>query len=779
MRWIKRIIQIIILAAVVLSLICLGIPMGIVIAYWNDLPSLAPLEYETQEWHYPTKVYSDIARISRETSMKGLLKRLERLDYQQVNEDSLTEGQYYLKNPANSADNEMKVYLRELNYPRMMRRPQPVDVAIISGKVAEIRIDDETILDEFILEPEVIAEFYGSEGTDRELVTLDEIPQDLINAFVAIEDKRFYTHSGFDPYRIFGSFYRNFRNRGRPPQGASTITQQLARDLFLTKRQRWSRKIKEALLSIRIERKYTKGEILERYLNRVNLGRRGSREIYGVREAARYFFGKELQELNIQECATLAAIPKDQMGYSPVRRPERSRSRRQIVLSQMLKYEFINQTQYDEAAASKMETATVTEQNSHKRMGYFVEYIRSQAERTQDPSEIHWQGLEIYTTMDISMQLAANRAVQGKLQEVESLMLSQYQPYEENKAKWATGKRDDGVRNPTEYIQAALVAIEPSTGYLKAMVGGRDWYVTPFNRAYQAKRQPGSAFKPFVFCAAFANGLATPATTVIDEFWELEDPSQPGGFWRPDNFRNIFYGKVTIRRMLTKSINVATARFLYEMVGPEKAATLGRIMGIKSPLAPYPSLALGASDVSLLELTSAYGVFANQGMRVEPVCIKYILDRDRNILEENKPFPRRVLDKSYAYLTTHLMEGVIKEGTGRNAWRYGFTRPGAGKTGTTNDETDAWFMGFVPDLAAGVWVGFDDFSKSTRSTGAIAALPIWSDFMNNAVDGPVKEFEVPDDIVFVKIDADTGLPATRGTKNPIDEVFIEGTEPKF
>ncbi|MFC1718977.1 penicillin-binding protein 1A, partial [Candidatus Poribacteria bacterium] len=775
--WLKTLAKVISLVAVVVFFIAVGIPIGMIIAYWNDLPSLGPLEYETQSWHYPTKVYSDITRFSREMSSGNLLERLERLDYEQIDNESLSEGQFYLRKPADSSTNEIKLYLRELIYPRLTLKPRLVTIDISGKKIAKIKGADGTVLSEFILEPEVVAEFYGSEGTDRELVALDEVPQDLINAFIAIEDKRFYKHPGFDLYRIFGSLYRNFRYGSR--QGASTLTQQLARDLFLSRRQLWTRKIKEALLAVKIERKYTKDEVLERYLNRANLGRYGSREVYGVKEAARYYFGKDLQDLSIQECATLAAIPKDQMKYSPIKNPEDSRKRRQIVLSQMQRYGFIDKEQYDEAKASELETATTGGQVLKGHMAYFLEYIRLQVENTHDPDKIHWEGLEVYTTMDVSMQRAASNTVEARLQELDA-RISGYPPYEDNKASWSDGERGDGILNPIEYMQAALVSIDPSTGYVKAMVGGRDWYSTQFNRAFQSLRQPGSAFKPFVCSAGFASNLVTPATIVVDEPWEIEDPSLPDGFWRPRNFRERFYGQVTVRKLLVHSYNVATARLLYDTIKPDRAAAMGRAMGIKTPLAPYPSLALGASEVTVLELTSAYGVFANQGMRAEPICVKYVLDREGSILEENTPSVQRVLDKKVAYLTTYLMEGVVEEGTGRNSRRvYGFRRPAAGKTGTTNNETDAWFIGFTPDLVTGVWVGFDDPIKSTRRTGAEGALPIWSDFMKAAADGSVKEFRAPDGILFKDIDADTGLPATQGSEKVIREAFIRGTEPEF
>ena len=773
MQLLKKIIKIVLLSAMVLCLIAVGIPIGVIIAYWNDLPSLEPLEYETRAWSYPTKVYSDVSRISAGTSLRNLLKKLERLDYEQVDGEPTGDGQFYLKEPADSRTNEMKLCLRELDYPRFILPPRLIAVQIAGGKIAKIRSIDNALearstMTEFILEPEVIAEFYGSEGTDRELVSLSQLPEHLPKAFMAIEDRRFQRHWGFDLYRIGRVFYLNVKHR-RIVQGASTITQQLARFLFLTQEKKVTRKIKEALLAIKIERKYTKDEILERYLNRVNLGHYGSREVYGVKEAARYYFGKDVWNLSLQESATLAGIPKNQVIYSPVRNPDNSLRRRQVVLRQMLRLGFITQSEYREAVESPLVTVPVEEQSSGKEAAYFLEYVRGQLGRNYESSAIHGRGLKVYTTLDMSMQLAGNDAAQNWLRVLDEYM--KFPQYEENKAKWSAGERGKGTHPPDSYMQAALVAIDPATGYVKAMLGGRDFQVNQFNRTVQSRRSPGSAFKPFIYCAAFANDLATPTSIVVDEPWEIEDPSQPDGIWRPRNFYEKFYGQVTIRKMLVHSINVATARFLYEKVGFGKVIALARTMGIKSPLDPVPSLALGASGVSLLEITSAYGVWANQGMRSEPICIKYVLDREDNILEENTLSAERVLDKNLAFQMTYLMEGVVDEGTGRNVRSLGFNRPAAGKTGTTNDETDAWFIGFVPDLVTGVWVGFDDYSKSVRRSGALAALPIWVDFMKSVVDGPVKGFPVPEGVVFKEVDADTGLPPTSNSTDVIREAF--------
>ena len=758
----KKGVQITLIVLILLFFLFLGVPIGIMVGFWNHLPSLDSLEYENQSWQFPTKVYSDISRIQTETSLNNLLKRLGKLNYEQVNNQPKEKGQFFIKNPVNSENNELRIFLRDLKYPRLSRNGHIVIVYVENGIINKITNNDGLPLEEFILEPEVIDEFYGGEGIDREIVKLEQVPEVLKKAFLAIEDKRFYKHAGIDPYRIVAALIWDIRHLSKE-QGASTITQQLARDLFLTRERVITRKIKEWLLALKIEKKYTKDEILERYLNRVNLGRVGSREIYGVEQASRYYFGKHVWELNLAESATLAGIPKWPPKYSPIRNPENARNRRQVVLNQMLELGYINKKSYEEAVNSPLITVTSGESWSRD-VAYFVEYVRTQMEQKYEPSVIYGQGLSVYTTLDMTMQLAANNSVQKQLRILDRSL--GFPDYEENRPKWFANKKEKGVRSPDSYIQSALVCIEPSTGYIKAMVGGRDFSVNQFNRAVQAQRQPGSAFKPFVVCAAFASRIATPADIIVDAPWSIRTPDNKR--WEPKNISHTYYGPVTIRKMLTRSINVATAKFMNERVGIKRTVNMAESLGIKSPLAHVPSLALGSSTVNVLEITSAYGVWANQGLRAEPICIKYVLDREDNILEENLPNVKRVLEKNVAYLMTHVLKGVIDSGTGSKIRAYGFRRPAAGKTGTTNDYTDAWFIGYVPNLVTGVWVGFDD-PESTKKTGSEAALPIWADFMKNVVDGPEKDFPVPGGIVFSDVETDYGV---------YREAFLAGTVPR-
>ncbi len=772
MNHLKKRTQIILLVIIILFFVCMGIPVGVMIGYWGKLPTLASLEYENKSWKFPSKVYSDVAHIRPKTSFANLLKRIERLNYLLVNSRELNKGEYYLINSESSENNEATIYLRDLSYPRINRSGMIVNLKIEKGKITSMEDSDGNALDHFILEPEIIDEFYGGEGIDREIVSLSEIPPVVRNAFIAIEDRRFYKHWGIDPYRIAGAIWWDITHLSRE-QGGSTITQQLARDLFLTRERLITRKVKEWLMAVKIERKYTKDEILERYLNRVNLGRVGSREIYGVEQASKYYFGKHVWELDLPESATLAGIPKWPPKYSPIKNPESSKNRRQIVIGQMLDAGYISQTQYKKAMDTPLVTVAMGDSWSMD-IAYFLEFIRTNLEKRYETSAIYGQGLNIYTTLDMSMQLTANAAVQKQLRILDKSL--KFPNYDENKAKWFANEREKGVESPESYIQSALVSIDPTVGYIKAMVGGRDFSINQYNHAFQAKRQPGSAFKPFVYCAAFESKVVTPADIILDSQWSIKAPG--GKRWEPKNISHKYSGAVTVRKALTRSLNVPAAKLLNEKVGINKVVELAHTMGIESPLARVPSIALGSSEVNVLEMTSAYGVWANQGIRVEPVCIKYVTDREDNILEENKPRPRKVLEKNVAYVTTYVMKGVIDGGTGGRIRSLGFRRPAAGKTGTTNDYTDAWFLGFVPDLVTGVWVGFDD-PTNTRKTGSEAALPVWADFMKASIDGPEKDFPIPSKgVTFRSVDAVTGLPASDSSGRVIREAFITGTGPR-
>ena len=605
--------------------------------------------------------------------------------------------------------------------------------------ISEVYSDDEVLIGEFFMER-------------RSVVPLSQVPRLLIKAFVAAEDARFFEHRGIDYWRTVGAAFRNIEAMD-VVQGGSTITQQIAKSFFLTPERSFTRKLKEAILAQRIERYLTKNEILYLYLNQIYLGEGA----YGVAAAAKTYFGKSLQNLTLAECALLAGLPPSPNNLSPLRHPKKARERQLYVLSRMVDRKQITDTQAKEAQAEEIRLRPKGPKG-YNDAPYAVEQVRLYVEEKYGKDLLFKGGLKIYTAINSRMQQAAQKAVEKGLEDFEAR---------------------EGKGKGRNQVQGALIALDPQTGYTLAMVGGRDFSASQFNRATQARRQAGSAFKPIVYAAALDKGF-TPATIIVDEpFSYVDVPGKEP--WQPQNFDREFWGPITFRKALTFSRNVATVK-IAQSIGVDYLIYYGKNLGIKSKLEPNLSLALGSANVTLLELTSAFGVFAAQGYRAEPLLITKIVDRDGNILEEIEPSAIEVISSQTAYLITNLMQSVIQEGTGQRAKALG--RPAAGKTGTTNDTRDAWFVGFIPHLlVAGAWMGYDiEKPLGSHETGAVAALPIWLEFMKEAVaEKPVENFSVPEGIVFVKVDAATGepvrpeLPPKSG--RVIFECFKDGTGP--
>ncbi len=594
---------------------------------------------------------------------------------------------------------------------------------------------------------------------DRVIVSLDEVPDRLTSAFIAIEDRQFYRHWGLNVFAIGRAVLEDVMAR-KIVRGASTITQQLARNLFLTQEQTLTRKIKEAILAIRIERHYTKDEILTMYLNQIYFGDGA----YGVGSASTKYFGKHVSELSLAEAAMLAGIPRNPSSYSPRRHFERAKQRQAIVLQSMVEMEMITAR---EAAEAKNDSIFISQAAKAEVGAYFTEYVRQILEQKYGAAALYREGLKVYTTIDLSLQELAERAVEQNLRAMEKRL--RYVPKDTTGAHLAAGA------SKTDYIQGALIALDPSTGHIRAMVGGRDFLDSQWNRATQAPRQPGSAFKIFVYTAAIDNGV-TPCDIIMDDPIIMENLDSTE--WRPGNFDGEFRGPITVRDALARSINIPAIK-MGDQVGQETVIRYARRMGIRSELRPYRSIALGTFEVSLLELTSAVGVLGTSGIRAEPIAITKIEARDGRILEENLPRRSEAISAQTAYVMTTMLQSVVDEGTGRSIRARGITRNLAGKTGTTDEFGDAWFVGFSPDLAAGVWVGFDERRSMGRNeTGARAALPIWIDFMTGALEAiPDRPFPEPHGIVRREICPESGLLATSNCPGPRMEVFISGTEP--
>lgn len=688
----------------------------------------------------------------------------------------------------------------------------------------------------------------------RILTPLALIPKSLTQAVIATEDARFFEHPGLDYVGMLRAAWTNIRHGGRKVEGASTITQQLARSLFLSSERSYERKIRELILAYKMEAAAGKEQILETYLNQIYFGQGA----YGVASAAQSYFGKKLSALTLAESAFLAGLPKSPSRFSPFTAYDRAKKRQEHVLFRMQEAGFITPAERDAAAA---ETLVFHRPGSEHLAPYYVEYVRQLLMAKYGEAMVYKGGLDVQTTLNLEMQKAAEAAFASGVREldkrqgwrgprravdlsilqpsklpasdkpltagdiVEGIVLKaakdhyvvQVGPIAGSLAfddmAWAkrvlkgSDPTIDFVINPnlkqllkpgdvvevgikklardgmqltleqTPIVEGGLIAIDPKTGAIRAMVGGFDFSRSEYNRAVQAHRQPGSAFKPLIYATAMGQGLS-PATQILDApvVYEQEEEDK---IWKPENYGRKFHGMVSLRDALAHSHNLATVRLL-DKVGIKNVIEFSRSVGLTSPLQGDLSLGLGSSSVGLMELTSVYGVFLNQGTRVEPFAVKTVMDNTGKVLEETQPDAHEVIAKETAYLITNMMEDVVQKGTGQAA--KSLDRPIAAKTGTTNDYINAWFIGGTPNLATGVYVGFDDRrSLGESETGARAALPIWMAFMKEALKQlPVVPFEIPDGVSFVKVDSSTGLLESEQEgegQTGVVELFTKGSEP--
>ena len=576
----------------------------------------------------------------------------------------------------------------------------------------------------------------------RIFVPLAHIPQTLRDAVLATEDRRFYYHWGIDPIGIARATYSNYKS-GRIVEGGSTITQQLTKVLFLTPDKSLERKIKEAVLALELERRYSKDRILEMYLNQVYFGNGA----YGVEAASRTYFGKSVSEVTVREAALLAGLPRAPSAYSPFEHADIAKRRREVVLRRMVEFGVLKDTEGKKLAKSDL--GLIPPERRRTSGQYFLEYVQHTLEAKYGADMVFKGGLNVYTTLNPAMQLKAEQALRDGLKALES-----------RSTKTRAGEHPEG----------AVVTIEPQTGYVRAMVGGYDFFRSEFNRAVQARRQPGSAFKPFVYVAALEAGLT--AATRVDDAPVSYAVGPNGQAWKPDNYDLKFRGPTTLQQALEESVNVVTVK-IQERVGLNKTIQVARRFGITSPLDANLSLALGTSDLNLLELTSSYGALANQGAWLPPTTVRYITDAQGKLLEEHVPEPKEAVSPDTAYVITHMLRGVVERGTGQAAKVLG--RPIAAKTGTTNDYSNAWFIGFTPRLATGVWVGYDrPRSLGKDETGSRVAVPIWVSYMGKVLaNSPREDFPMPERVVIVPVDLDPSNECVR----VVPMAFLRGTEP--
>lgn len=583
----------------------------------------------------------------------------------------------------------------------------------------------------------MIGEFFEQ---NRNPVLLQEVPEVVRQALLSTEDRRFYQHWGIDLWAIFRAFRSNL-SKGGISQGGSTITQQLARNLFLTNNQTLQRKMKEAVLAVRLERSFSKDEIMELYLNQVYFGAGA----YGIKAAADRYFGRSFQTLDLPEAALLIGIVANPSAYNPYRHPEAALARRNHVLRRMEQAGVIDPAAREAAESAEIQVGQ--REVATSAAPYFTEMVRQDLMRRYGVDEVLHGGLKVYTTIDLDFQRAAEKALEDQIREIENKHSLSYK-YMRSPAQRMGGLPD--TVSSTQYLQGALVAVEPQTGAIRALVGGRSFRESKFNRAVQARRQPGSSFKPFIYAAALESGMKT--TDYVDDSPISFSWVGPGGrrqTWQPKNFSRKYSGAVTLRYALAKSINVPSIRLL-EKVGSKRVIEMCHNMGIEGDLPPQLSLALGTGEVTPLEITGAYAALANYGIWKEPFAIEKVEDRYGRVLEVHQSKSREGVEEKASYQTISLMRSVLEGGT---AWKakkeYKFDAPAAGKTGTTDDYSDAWFVGCVPRLAAGVWVGFDEKKPiGSKMTGGAAALPAWCAFMNKVVEKYGKEdFVAPPGIV--------------------------------
>ena len=574
--------------------------------------------------------------------------------------------------------------------------------------------------------------------SNREEVKLSQISQHFINAILAMEDTEFYKHHGLNKKGLLRAIFNHFI-RFRRSGGGSGITQQLAKNMFFSFDRSWRRKMKDALLACQMEQRYSKDEILEAYCNQIDFGSNS----FGIEQASQTYFAKHADELTLSEAAFLANIPRWPTYYNPYLNFDIAMERQQIVLKRMHKAGFISKQQIEEALAAPLDLKRLN--LFWGKASYYIDHIKNIVETMYSKEVLSYGGLKIYTTLDTRLQNFAQEALQQGLAELDKRL----------------DFKDYDLASDEEkqlYIQAALVTIDPRNGKVKAMVGGRDFSMSPFNRAISNNRLPGSAFKPFVYLAAIDKGKYTPATIVVDSAITFEFDNQK---WSPPNFDKKYRGPITLKTALMKSINVVTAKVIYD-IKPQAVIQYAHQMGITSPLGENLSLSLGTSSVSPLEMCSSYCPLANGGISREPLIIKYIEDYQGKTLHEFSNRSAQVVDPQSIYLVLDMMRAVVETGTANSLRAWGFDRPAAGKTGTTNDARDLWFVGFTPQLVTAVWVGYDDNrpvkdKNGIELTGAGAAIPIWIRFMKNALQNErYRDFPIPEGIIFEYVDPTTG-----------------------
>lgn len=723
----------------------------LVVGYFT---SVVVSRFDGQRWSLPSRIYSDlfVLRVGDSSSPDRLERKLQRLLYIPSTRPRERSGRY------RRSGDLFEVYPREFRYPGRTFRGFPIRVEFEKGRVGSIRTVDGDRVEALVIEPELLGSVFGEDFEDRSIVRLSEVPATLRDAVLVTEDRDFYRHPGVSLKRSIGAILANLKGGAR--QGGSTLTQQLVKNLYLSPERTIRRKAVEAIMALILDARYSKDEIFEAYLNEIYLGQHGSISITGVGEASRYYFGKHVSDLDLAESAAIAGMIKAPNVYSPSRNPERARGRRDLVLRLMKEERKIDEARLAASLASPVSTRSRRAQRTIA--PHFVDLVKSElAERYGQ--KLRTEGLQIYTTLDVDLQQAGQKAVTEGLAGLE---------------KKFRRLAETARQTP---LQGALIGLEPETGAIRVLVGGRDYRLSQFNRVTQAHRQPGSLFKPFVYLAAFSRRdlpqPITPATMLEDSPITVEwDRREEDQRWTPRNYDGAFRGPLSARRSLELSINIPTVRAALAAGLPNVLAA-ARAAGIDSRLRTFPSIALGAFEISPMEIAAAYAVFANGGVRVEPSTIVGVLTPEGAVLDRKETPLKPVLPADAVFLVDSLLRGAVDRGTAGGARAGGIRGVLAGKTGTTNDGRDAWFIGFSPRFLAAVWVGYDD-NRGLHLSGSQAAVPLFAEFSRSLPPLYFSEnFRVPSDIVTAEIDPDTGHLASPFCPRRMTEVFIAGTAP--
>jgi penicillin-binding protein 1B len=725
---------------------------SVLIYYYLRFSVMVERRLQGERWLIPARLYARplVLRTGMVLGASDLVKILNGLKYEEKQDIPAAAGEFAVGNstvtfaPRGSG----------------AEAAEPILVTFLKDRVSEIRgLRTKRTYATLTLEPELITYLFDDSREKKRVVKFEEVPDHVVKAVLAIEDRRFFNHPGLDPWRIVGAAVRNYKADSYI-QGGSTITQQLVKNFFLTPERTFRRKAQEALLAFVLERRADKKDILELYMNEVYLGQVGSFGIQGIGQAARMYFQKDVGNLTLPEAALLAGMIQSPNPYNPYRHPKRALDRRNTVLRAMRDAGFVTAAVAEAAITQPVEVKSASLDRSEA--PYFVDLVKTQLAERYEQKDLATQNLAVYTSLDLPLQNLAQQVLAQGLGRVEKMIKR---------------RKSEGP------LQGALIAIEPSTGAVLALVGGRDYSSSQYNRATTARRQPGSTFKPFVYLAAFEATFDDPALPPITPATVVEDAPTVFFFGRqeyaPQNYENTYKGYVTLRTALAHSLNVATVK-VAEMIGYDRVANLWtKKMAMGGDVKPYPAIALGSFEATPLEMAAAYNVLANGGLRVFPTTVLSVVDERNVSLQENAPRAPRVARPESTFLVVNMMRSVINNGTAAAARSMGFTADAAGKTGTTNDLRDAWFAGFTADLLCVVWVGFDD-NTPVNLSGSKAALPIWVDFMKGAQAGSKgqKLPTPPANIVFVKIDRTSGLLATPYCPATVDESFIAGTEPQ-